>query len=50
MEKQIKEARVNVATGQIDSEIFSVAIQELEDKKGKILLELEKCRNNLSNS
>ena len=50
VEKQIKEARVNVATGQIDSEIFSVAIQELEDKKGKILLELEKCRNNLSNS
>ena len=50
VEKQIKEAKVKVATGQIDGDIFSVAIQELEDRKGKILLELEKCRNNLSNS
>ncbi len=50
IEKQIKETKLRYATGQIDSDIFSVAIQELEDRRGKILLELEKCRNNLSNS
>ena len=50
VEKQIKETKLRYATGQIDSDIFSTAIQELEDRKGKILLELEKCRNNLSNS
>ena len=50
VEKQIKESKLRYATGQIDSDIFSTAIQELEDRKGKILLELEKCRNNLSNS
>ncbi|CCY34927.1 putative uncharacterized protein [Alistipes sp. CAG:831] len=50
VERQIREAKVKVATGQIDSEIFSVAIQELEERRGKILLELEKCKNNLSNS
>ena len=50
IEKQIKETKLRYATGQIDSEIFSVAIQELEDRRGKILLELEKCRSNLSNS
>ena len=50
VERQIHDTKVRYGTGKIDDDIFSVAIQELEDRKGKILLELEKCRNTLSNT
>lgn len=49
-ERQIHDTKVRYGTGKIDDDIFSVAIQELEDRKGEILLELEKCRNTLSNT
>ena len=50
VERQIHDTKVRYGTGKIDDDIFSVAIQELEDRKGKILLELEKFRNTLSNT
>lgn len=50
LEKQIKDTKLRFATGLIDNEIFGVAIQELENRRGKILLELEECEKKISNS
>ena len=50
IEKDMKECRLRYASGKIDEETFSVAIQELEERKGEILLGIEKYDTELSNS
>lgn len=50
VETQIKGVKMRFATGLIENEIFSDAIQELENRRGKILLELEDCVGKISNS
>lgn len=48
--KDMKECRLRYASGKIDEETFSVASQELEKRKGEILLGIEKYETELSNS
>ena len=50
VEKQINDTKLRYAVGKIDDEIYQVAIEELQDRKNRILLEVENCRNTLSNS
>lgn len=35
--------------GEIDEEIYGVAVEELQQKKDQILVELESAKKNLSN-
>ena len=50
IEKDMKECRLRYASGKIDDETFSIAIQEFEERKGEILLGIEKYETELSNS
>ena len=50
IDKDIKDCHLRHATGKITDETFSIAIQSLEERKGEILLGIEDCENNLSNS
>ena len=50
VEKQINDTKLRYAVGKIDDDIYQVAIDELQERKDKILLELDKCENTLSNS
>ena len=50
VEKQINDTKLRYAVGKIDDDIYQVAIDELQERKNKILLELDKCENTLSNS
>ena len=50
VEKQINDTKLRYAVGKIDDDIYQVAIDELQDRKDKILLEIDKCENTLSNS
>ena len=50
IDKDMKDCHLRHATGKIADETFSVAIQALEERKSEILLGIENCENNLSNS
>ena len=50
VEKQINDTKLRYAVGKIDDDIYQVAIDELQERKDKILLELDRCENTLSNS
>ena len=50
VDKDIKDCHMRHATGKISDETFNVAIQALEERKGEIMLGIENCENNLSNS
>lgn len=50
VEKQINDTKLRYAVGKIDDDIYQVAIDELQERKNKILLELDKFENTLSNS
>ena len=49
-EKQIKECRLRFGTGDIDKETFDISIQTLEERKGSLMLSIEDCQKDLSNS
>ena len=49
IKKTIKEVKLRFASGKIDEETYSVAIQEYTNRKDVLLLELEKWQVNLSN-
>lgn len=49
VEKDIKGIRIKFATDKIDKETFQIALQELQERKDLILLELEKWQGDLSN-
>lgn len=50
VDKQIKDTKLRYGIGKIDDDIFQVTIEELQNRKGRLLVELEKCENTLSNS
>ena len=50
VEKQINDTKLRYGIGKIDDDIFQVTIEELQNRKGRLLVELEKCENTLSNS
>ena len=49
-EKTIKECRIRYGTGEIDKETFDITIQTLQEKRGNLLLSIEDCQRDLSNS
>ncbi len=49
IKKTIKEVKLRFASGKIDDETYSVAIQEYTNRKDVLLLELEKWQLDLSN-
>ena len=50
IEKTIKECRIRYGTGEIDRETFNITIQTLEERRGNLLLSIEDCQRDLSNS
>lgn len=48
-ENKMKQCKVRFGMGEIDEEIYEAAIENLQEKKGAILVELEKVKGNLSN-
>ncbi len=49
IKKTIKEVKLRFASGKIDDDTFSVAIQEYTNRRDVLLLELEKWQMNISN-
>ena len=49
-EKQIKDCRIRFGTGEIDKETFDITIQTLEERKGSLMLSIDDCQRDLSNS
>ena len=49
-EKTIKECRIRYGTGEIDKETFDITIQTLQERRGNLLLSIEDCQRDLSNS
>ena len=49
-EKHIKDCRIRFGTGDIDKETFDITIQTLEERKGSLMLSIEDCQRDLSNS
>ena len=50
IEKTIKDCRIRYGTGEIDKETFNITIQTLEERRGNLLLSIEDCQRDLSNS
>ena len=48
-ENKMKKCKMRFAMGEIDEEIYGVAVEELQQKKDQILVELESAKKNLSN-
>lgn len=48
-ENKIKQCKVRFGMGEIDEEVYETAIQNLQEKKDLILVELAKVKKNLSN-
>lgn len=48
-ENKMKQCKVRFGMGEIDEEIYEAAIENLQEKKDAILVELEKVKGNLSN-
>ena len=49
-EKSLKDCRIRFGLGEIDKETFDITIQTLEERRGNILLSIEDCQKDLSNS
>ena len=49
-EKSIKDCRFRFGTGEIDRETFDITIQALEERKGNLMLTIDECQRDLSNS
>lgn len=49
-EKTIKECRIRFGTGEIDKETFDITMQTMEERKGSLLVSIENCQRDLSNS
>lgn len=49
IDNDIKKAKVRYASGQIDTDIFETAMQEYNDRRNLVLLEIEKWQGDLSN-
>ena len=49
IDNDIKNVRIRYATGKIDGETFETAMREFNDRRDLVLLELDKCNQNLSN-
>lgn len=48
-ENKMKQCKIRFGMGEIDEEIYEVAIENLQEKKNAILVELEKVKGDLSN-
>ncbi len=49
IDNDIKNVRIRFASGKIDNESFEIAMQEFNNRKDVVTLEMEKCNLNLSN-
>ena len=49
IDNNIKSVRVRYATGKIDEETYETAMKEFNNHRDLVVLELEKCKQNLSN-